>query len=259
MRATSVIVALAAVILTTSCGGNSIFGPDNRFSAEATFDYSVLAEGRSSLSVEGINGPIQVLGVNGASEVSISGIKRVEAKTQDQADTGLGELAVEIDSVTAEVTVRTVQPSDDRTFTVNYLIEIPDDWVVHITNGNGDVTAADLKDDVLVECANGVVSASVDGGDVIVSVGNGGIDATATMAPGGLVDLDMGNGGATLRIPQDTSAKFEALVGNGTITTSNLTLTDVTQTPKSLKGTLGLGDGTISVSVGNGTIGVRGI
>jgi len=253
-----VILSLAVVFLATACGENSVIGPENKFSAEDNFDHTVLAAGRDTLRVEGINGTIRVTGVNGATEVSISGVRRVEAKSQSAAEAGLGVLEVEIDSSATGVVARTTQPTDDRNYTVNYLITIPDQWDVLIVNANGDVTVLTLKSDLLVNCANGTVSAEVNGGDAIVAVANGAINGVVTMAPGGLVDLGLANGTTVLRLPQGTSAELAATVGNGTITTTNLTMTDVAQTLKSVTGTLGAGDGTILLDVGNGAIAVTG-
>jgi hypothetical protein len=254
-----IILAIAVACLSTACGEDNVTGPENKFSAEATFDCPVLVAGRSILRVEGINGTIQVTGVSGATAVSISGKRRVEAKSQSEADAGLGVLAVEIDSVATDVVARTVQPTDSRTYIVDYVITIPEDWKVGIGNANGDVTVMGLKNDLGVQCGNGTVSANVDGGNTIVTVANGAISGTVAMAPDGVVNLQLANGAIALQIPQATSAELAATVGNGTITTTNLTLTDVTQTPRSLSGTLGGGAGTILLNVGNGAIAVTGL
>lgn len=254
----TIVLAIAVGVLATGCGDDNMTGPENKFSAEATFDYSVLAAGHSTLGVEGINGTIQVTGVSGATAVSITGTRRVEATSQAEADAGLGVLEVVVDSSTAEVKVRTDHPTDNRNYTVNYVITIPDDWTVNIGNANGDVTVTKLRNDLRVQCSNGTVTAGVDGGDTVVTVANGAISASVTMAPNGLVNLQLANGAVALLIPQTTSADLAATIGNGTITTANLTLTDVTQTPKSITGTLGGGDGTIVLNVGNGAIAVTG-
>jgi hypothetical protein len=252
------LLSLVLVIPMLGCGSDEVTGPGNKFFAEADFEYRVLAGGRDSLQVEGINGAVEITGVNGATTISITGTKRVEATSQLEADAGLGLLEVEIDSTTAEIGVRTDQPTDGRTYKVDYEITIPDDYVVTVFNDNGGVAVNALQNDLSVECENGAVVTNVLGGDVRVVVGNGGISGNLALAIGGIVNLQVGNGGIAIGIPQNTSAKFAATVGNGTITTSNLTLTDVTQTPTSLSGTLGGGNGSITLGVVNGTIAVAG-
>lgn len=255
---TRIIVALVAVILTTACGDNNVTGPDNRFSAEEAFDYMVLSQGRDRLVLIGVNGTVEIEGVNGASEISIRGTRRVQARTQAEADVGLGELAVEIDSSGTDVQVRTEQPTDGRTYIVDYQVTLPSDFVVHAVNGNGDVTLAALESEVFTQCANGSVTFDVVGGFTRIEVGNGAIVGALTLPAGGTAHLQLGNGSIVLQIPQSTSADFAASVGNGTITINNLTLTDVTQTPTSLTGTLGGGDGFIELGIGNGPITVNG-
>ena len=61
-----------------------------------------------------------------------------------------------------------------------------------------------------------------------------------------------------LSIPQTTSAQFSATLATGSITLTNLILSNDTVTPGSRSGTLGSGDGTIDLDVVNGTIVVRG-
>ena len=66
------------------------------------------------------------------------------------------------------------------------------------------------------------------------------------------------NGSIQLSIPQNTSAEFSATVTIGDISVSNLVLQNQESTPNSLRGTLGAGQGTISLSTVNGNIRVTG-
>mgnify|MGYP003343784369 CR=1 FL=1 len=66
------------------------------------------------------------------------------------------------------------------------------------------------------------------------------------------------NGEIVLHLPQSTSAVLSAQVGNGTITLTGLTLTNEVRTATSLRGTLGAGDGMVSLQTTNGAIRVDG-
>jgi DUF4097 and DUF4098 domain-containing protein YvlB len=88
---------------------------------------------------------------------------------------------------------------------------------------------------------------------------NGQITASVTLPSAGEIDMSLVNGNVDLRIPQTTSAQFSATVAIGSISLTNLSLSNETVTPNSRTGTLGGGDGTISLDAGNGTIAVQGI
>jgi DUF4097 and DUF4098 domain-containing protein YvlB len=70
--------------------------------------------------------------------------------------------------------------------------------------------------------------------------------------------VDNVNGSIALDIPQSTSADFFASLVNGGITVQNLILHNKVATSKSLQGTFGNGDGTISLRTTNGNIDVSG-
>ncbi|MGB2989370.1 MAG: hypothetical protein WBC98_05380, partial [Candidatus Zixiibacteriota bacterium] len=61
-----------------------------------------------------------------------------------------------------------------------------------------------------------------------------------------------------LDIPQNTSAEFSATVVTGTISISDLILQNQVSTPGSLSGTVGSGEGTISLNVVTGSVSVKG-
>lgn len=62
------------------------------------------------------------------------------------------------------------------------------------------------------------------------------------------------NGNISLSIPDDTSAELLAQVTNGNISTSGLVLQNQVVTGTSLRGTLGAGDGQITLGTVNGNI-----
>ncbi len=66
------------------------------------------------------------------------------------------------------------------------------------------------------------------------------------------------NGNIELEIPQNTSADFSANVTNGAIQILNLTLQNEVATTRSLRGTLGNGQGTIKTNTVNGNINTTG-
>jgi DUF4097 and DUF4098 domain-containing protein YvlB len=215
---------------------------NNDFVASEPFYFRVDVVGQEQLSLEGISGSIAITGVAGSDSVVISGEKRVRSESTEDAEEHLDLLEVSVEDLTTGVYVETVQPeqSHGRSYEVDYDIVMPDTWDVAIQNVNGQITLDDIFASASVQLVNGQVA-----GDVTIPLG-------------GTMGMSVVNGAIALDIPQTTSAEFSAAVVNGTITVTGLTLEDAVSTSNSVTGTLGDGEGTIGLSVVNGTISVLG-
>ena len=84
------------------------------------------------------------------------------------------------------------------------------------------------------------------------------VDYTISVPPDLNIVVDNINGSIALDIPQSTSAEFFASLVNGNISLQNLTLHNRVATNKSLQGTLGDGQGMITLRTTNGNIDVSG-
>ncbi len=82
--------------------------------------------------------------------------------------------------------------------------------------------------------------------------------STSTPPASGTIDFANGNGNLTLDVPTDVSAELEATVTSGTISLTNLTLQNEVSSPTSLTGTLGAGEGQITLGTVNGNIAISG-
>jgi DUF4097 and DUF4098 domain-containing protein YvlB len=228
------LVALFALLISFGCADISvnptadINGPgvivDHKYKARESFSYTVDLSSQNTLKVKSINGFINVQSVSGTNQVMVSGEKVVSAETYPDAQTHLKDISIEIDELTNELLVRTSQPkySNGRSYAVNYTIKVPS----HL--------------------------------NVVVDNVNGGIKGKLSVPQNGTVDMSLQNGNVELDIPKNTSAVFSASLVNGSISAQNLTLHNRVATSKSLHGTLGNGQGTISLSTTNGNIDVSG-
>jgi hypothetical protein len=250
---------LAVLLLSTACE-DDVTGSNPRFTAEAPFSFEVQRAARTELRLEGVNGTIEITGDPAATSVSVTGMRRVESDSQEDADAHLPDLTVDVDSTDTSVIVRTEQPSvsSGRGYIVDYTISLPVTFTVNAVNANGEISVNTLTSDVVIHNANGRIRATAIEGNATMGLANGEIIASVTIPDGGTIEANVANGEIILGIPQTTSAEFSAMVATGSITTTNLTLSNITQTPTSLTGTLGDGDGSISLGVGNGTITVDG-
>jgi murein DD-endopeptidase MepM/ murein hydrolase activator NlpD len=250
----------AGFILGLGCGDDGPTRPrDTSHFAEDPFSYEVPIDGRPILRIEGVNGSVSVTGDLSATSVFVSGKRRVESDSVEDAEEHLGDISVEQSTSDTEIVFRTEQPSNaqGRNYIVDYTVTLPPEIEVMAVNGNGGVTVRSMDGDVTIEAGKGEVAAEGIRGSTLVLLGNGSIAASVTLPAGGVVSLSTGSGDIDLEIPQDTSASLSATVGNGAVTVSGLDVVDEVTTPKSVTGTLGQGDGTIVLTSGNGNITIK--
>lgn len=256
-----VLMLLTHLVWMTSCGDNDNSQVTNRdFEARESFSFEVAVANRSRLRLQAINGEITITGLPGATSVIITGEKRVESESTEDAEAYLPELEVNVQGLTDEVFVETTQPQNtgDRNYLVDYTITLPKNLEVQVTHVNGIVTLDSIENDVTVNTVNGEVRLIGIVGSALVNVANGTIESDVTLPLAGTIDLNTGNGNINLAIPTNTSAEFSATVAIGSISVSNLVLQNEVRTSTSRRGTLGNGQGTISLKTINGNIRVSG-
>ena len=256
------LACLCVIFCACSEEDDDITGPrENVYSAVESVTVNITGQTRTGFSLAGINGRAVISGGGGNTTISVKAVKRVKSYNWTDAERGLTLLTVAFDSSSADVGVRTIHPINPagREYEVDYAVTIPEDLAVQISNVNGDVALQSILNDVAVQLTNGEVTAVGIEGDASIALTNGGIDASLTVPPGGQIDIELANGDVDLFIPTSTSAQFSAVVSVGSITVTGLSMTNVTQTATMLTGTLGIGNGQISLEVGNGSINVEGL
>jgi len=193
------------------------------FTAQVSFESRFDAATLTALSLTGMAGTVELVGGPG-SHVVIQGVRRVRSDSQADADRSLQSLAVEASQrgTTLHVSTRQPERTGGRAYEVDYRIVVPD------------------------------------GIDLFVELVAGEIDAVATVAEGGVIDLSNVAGGIALEIPSSTSASLRAEVVTGSIHVSNLVVDDRDPRAGVLRGTLGSGDGSITLSTVAGVVTVTG-
>jgi DUF4097 and DUF4098 domain-containing protein YvlB len=257
-----ILTLLLGLLLFTACDDDSVTKVRNTdFFAEEPFSFALERETQTGLRLEGINGRIEVTGIPGADSIAVTGVRRVESESTEDAEEHLAQLEVEVARSGTNVLVRTIQPEDSagRTYIVDYVISVPEDFGIDIATINGDVTVGSIKNNTSVHCVNGRIRADAIEGSAEMDLTNGQIDVSMRLPPTGQIYMRVTNGTIDLDIPADTSAEFRATVVNGDITTMNLSISHQTQGPGYLTGRLGDGQGGIRLDVVNGTIAVRGV
>lgn len=273
LLAAPVAVALAA------CGDGDSTGPvgnvDNtNFEASENFSTDVAVTTQNVLAVRGINGNVKITGSAVATEVTIAGTKTVKSESVQDAEDYLDNLQVSVTTTATAIGAETVQPSANRgrNLSIDYRITVPSTLRVDVVNTNGNVDVFSVTSNVSVVNTNGNVELDDITGNASVTLTNGNVEldnlvgsATAittngnvvgdvTLPLNGTLSLQTTNGTAQLVVPQNTSADVTASLANGQISVTNLTFSNLVQTPTSLTGTLGAGEGMISLMTVNGDV-----
>lgn len=260
------------LILLTACGGgnDTNFSVNNdgfdfqfsesKFFAEETFTSELPIVNHIRLRLDAARGDIVIEGQNDTNSVTVIAQKSVGSDSLEDAEMHLNELEVLVTDEGDEILVQTLQPENTlgRKYIVDYHIIIPNDLETEVTLNNGDVDVIDMQNSVVVEAVNGNVFLSNIVGSAVVDLTNGSIDSLVTLPSNGEISMSTDNGNLDLSIPTSTSAIFAASVINGLISTSNLEFDAAVQTPQSLTGTLGNGEGVIELGTVNGNISVVG-
>ena len=234
---------------------------DGTVEVASSFTRTLAVSGQTAFRLVGGNGEIEILGVPGLAEVRVDAVLRVRSNTRRDAQEALNRLHVKVEMTTGRVEIRTVQPQNTqgRTFIIDYQIRVPSGFTVSVANGNGPVRLEGIWGDVELTNGNGNVSLIGLEGNSWVALGNGEVSSSLSFLPaGGQAEYAVGNGTIHLSLPSQTSATFEAEVGNGTWKVEGLDLREVVATLRRVHGLLGDGNGSITLAVGNGTIEAQG-
>ena len=261
------------LILLTACGGGGIetnFSVNNdgfdfqssepKFFAKETFYSELPIVNHIRIRLEAARGDIEIEGQDDANSVTVIAQKSVGSDSLEDAEMHLNELEVLVTDEVDEILVQTLQPENtlDRKYIVNYHIIIPNYLETEVNLNNGDVDIIDVQNSVMVDGVNGDVFLSNIFGNAFADLTNGSINSTMDLPLNGEIIMSTDNGSIDLSIPTSTSAIFAASVTNGSIDTSNLEFDAAVQTPQSLTGTLGNGEGVIELDTVNGNISIVG-
>lgn len=212
MRTWLLAPAVAAGLLSlTACDIEDIHAGSARFTQDFHYSYPLAANGQ--VSVEGMNGSIEVSGWD-QNTVDISGTKY--ARTQEAAD----NLDVTIDHQPNSVSVRWARHSDTGHSNegIRFVIKVPRGAVLdRITTSNGTIRVADGVGPARLKTSNGAIHVTGLKGGVEANTSNGRIEADLEDGKGP-VRLETSNGAIELRLPPRFDDDVRAHTSNGSIT-----------------------------------------
>lgn len=225
------------------------------------FSYQLNSGGR--LSLENINGDIEIVGAKGD-------MVYVTVNRRAGSEAYLEDLEVIIDADLDFIRIETKHPksgsrwnswgSDSNSGSVSFVLTVPSETRLDtISTVNGSVSISGVTGAVKAETVNGDLDTSDLTSNVKLETVNGGIVADfATLAGDQHVSAEAVNGKIVLRLPADASARISAETVNGSIDADDFGLeAEKGFVGRDLNGQIGSGDARISLDTVNGSIRVN--
>lgn len=230
------------------------------FVAQENFRLAVHVGDFTALRLEGVSGSISIKGQADIDSVLVEATKSVGSESYEDAEEHLDLLQIDITEHSDEIWVKTSQPENTygRDYEIEYDVILPDSFLVLVSSVNGSIEADSINNSVTVSNVNGHVELDDIIGSAYVTLVNGRIEASITLPADGAIAMSNVNGSIELNIPESTSADFHASIVNGDISITNLDLQNEEISNHSVSGTLGNGNGDISLNTVNGNITARG-
>lgn len=247
----TIYVAVAALLLSATALA------DVRETEEFSFDVNPGAR----ISLENINGDIEVVGDSG-SKVKV--IANKKAGKQEYMD----EMKIVIDATEDYIRIETQHPDskgwlswgNSSSGSVSYQLAVPSRVDLDgIETVNGDVTIESVDGEVKAGTVNGTISVSGLLSDVNLDTVNGSIKAVfEELGAGQRVKCDTVNGRVALHLPGNASARVVAETVNGSIDADDFGLkAEKGFVGRDLDGVIGGGDARVTLETVNGSISVK--
>lgn len=144
----------------------------------------------SRLVVESKSGDITILGEAGRNEVQLTIIKRVKAKSQEEAERLAGLLDIEIDRDGRELVISTKYPKGDDAkrsifsylmrrypkMSMELILVVPPELDIELTSASGDLSVSNINGSVELTAASGDLQTINIGGSLNMVVASGDIE-----------------------------------------------------------------------------------
>lgn len=187
---------------------------------------------------------------------------RARVRTQGPTEQEARELASEVRVVTEEGRIRSEGPRwenwNRRGWTVSYEVFVPRQTDLDLTSVNGGLDVSEVEGELQLSTTNGSISLERVAGSVRGRTTNGALDVrlSGDRWNGSGLDLETTNGGVTLTIPENYSARLETRTQNGGMSI-DFPVTLQGRIGKRIETDLGAGGAPIRVETTNGAIRIR--
>ena len=184
---------------------------NTNFVAKEAFSLGVAIGDQTQIVVEAINGTITINGVAETDSMRITGQRSVGSESMEDAEENLQNLLVNVQDLTSEFFIGTVQPLETggRNFVVDYNITLPENFKLFVLQINGVIDIESIDNAITVSTVNGEIELDHIVGNVSAQIINGNIIGNIKLPLNESIDLRTTNGAISLSIPQTTSAAHD--------------------------------------------------
>ncbi len=253
--------ALAAVVFFWPAQGGTVRTSD--------FEWHGRMSAGQTLEVKGVNGSVRAVASSG-SEARVTASKHSRRDDPESVQIKVIEHAGGVTICAVYPTPRNARhenecaPGDEghmntqnNDVAVDFEVEVPAGVRYEPTTVNGDLSATDLRSDVMARTVNGGIDLSTSGLAEAVTV-NGSIEASLGRADWkNTATFKTVNGAITLYLPETVNAEVRARTVNGDISTDYPLTVKGRFGPRSVNGTLGEGGPMLELETVNGGIALR--
>lgn len=238
-----------------ACRDQHSYGEDARARHCEVKEQTLAATG-GTLDVDGMkNGGISAKGWD-RGETLVRYRLQTHAPTQAGADT----LAAQIRVTTAGGRIRAEGPEQngDARWDVSYEVFVPRRSNLSLRTHNGGISLSDVSGRISFRARNGGVALRNLGGSVTGETTNGGLSVVLTGSnwEGEGLDVRTTNGGLSISVPDNYSARLETGTVNGSLVVSPA-IAEVTSKTKQLSLDLGSGGTNLRIHTTNGGVSVK--
>jgi DUF4097 and DUF4098 domain-containing protein YvlB len=253
-------ISVGVALGMAACDEDGVGPNESTVYVEEPFSVKVAVANQTRVTLQGINGNIEIFGRAQVDSFTVAGERRVGSFSTEDAQEHFHLLEVVVTDAGDELQVETRQPasSSGRSYTVNYELTVPQNLDLEIGNLNGNIVVKTVRSTITLGTLNGNIALEDIEGNVTAEATNGSVVAEVILPIGGTAHLVTTNGNVTLSVPATTSAELTATLANGDIQIQGLSLQDPVSTNTSLSGTLGAGEGSITLRTVNGNIFIMG-
>jgi hypothetical protein len=217
---------------------------------------SVPISGVARLNVETDVGSITVTGAD-VTDCNITAEITIKAQTKETAQKLAEEVKVEHDSSGDTLTIKAVKPTElkKRALVVDFKITVPRHMKLNCSTGVGTVTVSDIEGQIEASVNVGSINchAVVAELDLSSNVGSVTVKYTDTAPAACKANIITNVGSIEFTAPPQLSAQVHASTNIGSVKTAK-PITVVGKVGKSIKGTIGSGEGKVLLKTNVGSI-----
>ena len=213
----------------------------------------------SILALENDVGSITIDGQD-VTNCKVTAAITVKAPTEEEAKDLAEQIKIELEQDGDTLTVKTRKPRKKRrrSISINFKIIVPKQTALQISSDVGEIQVSNITEDIKAQTDVGKISCKEISGDIDLNVDVGKVNVvyskTASAACNVTIKTDVGS--IDITTPPECSATVHANTDVGSITT-DMPLTIKGRVSKNLQGTIGAGEGKLSLMTDVGSIRIR--